>query len=329
MRALITGGAGFIGAHLAKALCRRGASVDLVDDFSRGRHDGDLRDLLARPEVDCVERDLRAPDALGGLDRDYDQIFHLAAIVGVANVETRPFAVLRDNPKLLINVLDLARRQPRLQRLVFASTSEVHAGSLRHLDLQLPTPEPAPIALPDLGEPRSTYLMSKLYGEALCHHAGVPYTIVRPHNVYGPRMGLAHVIPELLQRAVATADGGVLSVYSPTHTRAFCYVDDAVEMIALLALAPDAEGQVFNIGNQSEEIAMRDLAARIVALLGKRLRVADGSDTRGSPARRCPDMTRTIGVTDYVPRVALDAGLQRTYAWYRDRRLANAEAGGR
>ena len=328
MRVLITGGAGFIGAHLAEALYRRGASVDLVDDFSRGRHDDDLRDLLARPEIDCVARDLRAPDALAGLDRDYNKIFHLAAIVGVANVQTRPFAVLRDNAGLLINVLDFAQQQPRLQRLVFVSTSEVHAGSLRHLDLPLPTPEQAPIALLDLGKPRTTYLMSKLYGEALCHHAGVPYTIVRPHNIYGPRMGLVHVIPELLQRAVATADGSVLTINSPTHTRAFCYIDDAVEMIARLALAPDAEGQVFNIGNQSEEIAIRDLAARVVALLGKTLRVADGPDTPGSPARRCPDMTRTIGVTDYVPRVTLEAGLQQTYVWYRDWFLANAEAGG-
>jgi len=319
MKALITGGAGFIGAHLAERLQRDGVRVDLIDDFSRGRQDADLAVLLARPGVACLTCDLRDPRALDGLDRDYDAIFHLAAIVGVANVRTRPHDVLSDNVELLLRVQDFARRQTGLRRLIFASTSEVYAGSLQHLDLPLPTPETAAIALPDLAEPRTAYLLSKLYGEALCHHAGVPFTIVRPHNVYGPRMGLAHVIPELLQRTERTPPGGEIEVFSPGHTRAFCYVADAVEMLVRLATAPAAEGSVFNLGNQTEEIAIRELARRIVALLGKDLAVMAGSDTPGSPARRCPDMTRTIATTGYSPQVGLDVGLARTHAWYRDR----------
>ncbi len=326
MRVLITGGAGFIGAHLAHTLYRQGARVDLVDNFSRGQQDDEFRDLLARPGIACIERDLHEAQALDGLDGGYDLIFHLAAIVGVANVQTRPFEVLRDNVELLVRVLEFTRCQTRLRRLVFASTSEVHAGSLRHLDLPLPTPEQMPIALPDLAEPRTTYLLSKLYGEALCHHAGVPYTIVRPHNIYGPRMGLSHVIPELLQRAETTPTGATLTVYSPEHTRAFCYVADAVEMIVRLAIAPDAEGQVFNIGNQAEEIAIQDLAHRIIALLGKDLAVMPGPVTPGSPARRCPDMTRTVAVTGYRPEVPLEAGLKQTYEWYRQRVFQTAPA---
>lgn len=326
MKVLITGGAGFIGLHLAARLQAEGARVDLIDDFSRGRRDDDLAALLAGPEVTCVSRDLRDPRALRGLDRDYDVIYHLAAIVGVANVQARPHDVLRDNVELLLQVQDFARRQMDLRRLVFASTSEVHAGSLRHLDLPLPTPETAAVALPDLMEPRTTYLLSKLYGEALCHHAGIPFTVVRPHNVYGPRMGLAHVIPELMQRAEHTPPGGTLEVYSPGHTRAFCYVADAAEMLVRLARAPAAEGGVFNLGNQTEEIAIGALARRIVALQGKELTVAAGPETPGSPARRCPDMRRTIATTGYAPRVDLAEGLARTYAWYREKLFAPVPA---
>ena len=90
----------------------------------------------------------------------------------------------------------------RFEKLfVFASTSEVYAGSLEHFGLPIPTPETAPLGLPDLGRPRTTYMLSKIYGEALCRHAGLPFTILRPHNLYGPRMGMAHVIPELHARA--------------------------------------------------------------------------------------------------------------------------------
>lgn len=317
-RALITGGAGFIGAHLARRLLAEGLAVDLVDDFSRGRRDADLAALLEHPRVTCVKRDLSRPDSLQDLSNDYGLIFHLAAIVGVANVTRQPFAVLRRNVELLFAVLDFAARQRSLERLVFASTSEVHAGSLLHLDHPVPTPEAATVALPDLAEGRSSYLLSKLYGEALCHHAGLPATTIRPHNIYGPRMGMAHVIPELLTRAAGTPEGGAMTVYSAGHRRAFCYVSDAVELIARLALAPDAEGGVFNVGNQAEELSIGDLAGRIAATLGRAVAIEAGPDTPGSPARRCPDMTRTIAATDFAPRVSLDQGLRLTWDWYRE-----------
>lgn len=325
MRVLITGSAGFIGAHLAKAFLARGARVDLVDNFARGRLDADLRALLARPGVCFVERDLLAPNNLDDLDEDYELIFHLAAIVGVANVARRPLAVLRDNVTMLINLLDFAKRQGRLTRFVFTSTSEVHAGSLQHLALPVPTPECAPVALPDMAEPRTSYLLSKLYGEALCHHSGLPYTIIRPHNIYGPRMGVAHVIPELLQRVFSTLPGVRLRVYSPDHRRAFCYIADAVEMIVRLALADEATGGVFNLGNQTEEISMRDLARRVMTTVGKTMAIEAGPDTPGSPSRRCPDMTRTIAVTGYLPEIGMEEGLRRTYQWYRSHGLVAEE----
>src|SRR5262249_42666036 len=147
------------------------------------------------------------------------------------------------------NVIKVARRQTDLRRLIFPSTSEVYAGTLQYFGMPFPTPETTPLTVTDLAQPRTSYMLSKIYGEALCHHADVPFTIVRPHNVYGPRMGMAHVIPELLKRAYQAPTGGRLSVSSADHKRTFCYVDDAVEFIVRLAEAPTGLSGTFNIGS--------------------------------------------------------------------------------
>ncbi len=325
-KALLTGGAGFIGSHLAQRLVESGYAVDLVDDFSRGSNDDRIASLQSSGNVRLLESDLRRPGALDDADDDYEHVVHLAAIVGVANVVDRPYAVLRDNVSMTEQALALARRQRALQRFLFASTSEVYSGTLEKFDLPVPTPEQTPLALPDLDRPRTTYMLSKLYGEAMCHNAGVPFTIVRPHNVYGPRMGLAHVIPELLQRAHNASDGR-LEVFSVEHKRTFCFVDDAVEMIVRSLESPRCEGQALNVGTQAPEVTIGELAALIVEVVGKELEIVPLPATPGSPVRRCPDMSRTAELTGYSSRVALEDGVRRTYDAYRTRVFEPAAAG--
>jgi nucleoside-diphosphate-sugar epimerase len=319
-RVLITGGAGFMGLHLGRNLQARGHGVDLLDNFSRGSRDADLEELASRPGVRLIAADLLSPDGLD-LGRDYDLIFHLAAIIGVANVEARPLAVLRDNQRMMFAALELAAGQKALSRFVFASTSEVYAGTLEHFDLPVPTPESARLALPDLARKRSTYMLSKIYGEALCHQSGLPFTILRPHNIYGPRMGMAHVIPELLARASSASDGGVLPVFSVDQTRTFCFVDDAVEMMARAALAPGCAGEVLNIGAAGPELTIGELARQVVAATGRRLTIEPRPAPPGSPARRCPDMSKTTRLTGYEARTPLAEGIARTHSWYLDQGL--------
>jgi UDP-glucose 4-epimerase len=316
-RVLITGGAGFVGAHLAARLVREGLAVDLVDDFSRGLPDAELASLRDSGRVRVLQRDLRDRGALDDLPGPYDYVVHLAAIVGVQRVIRRPLAVLTESVAMLENVVALAARQPALERLVFLSTSEVYAGTLASFTLPLPTPESTPLAVSPLAEPRSAYMLSKIYGEAICHNAGLPFTIVRPHNLYGPRMGLAHVIPELLQRVHDAPPGTPLEVASIDHRRTFCFVDDAVEMIWRAASSPGGRGQTLNVGAAEPEIAVGELARLIAATVGKELEIVPLPPTPGSPPRRCPDMTRTRALTGYDPQVELRSGLERTYAWYR------------
>lgn len=317
-KVLITGGAGFVGEALARSLIADGVEVHIVDNFSRGVRDPAVTMLRESGGVRLFDADLTCAETHEILDRDYEQIFHLAAIIGVRNVLERPFEVLRDNTAMLANMLRVAGTQRQLSRFVFASTSEVYAGSLQYLDMPVPTPEGTPLALTDLDHPRTSYMLSKIYGEAMCLHSGLPVTIVRPHNVYGPRMGMSHVIPELLQRTDAARPGTELTVYSPEHKRTFCHIDDAVALLKALVTSPAASGETFNLGAPGPEVEMAELARLIIATVDKPLRLEPGSTSPGSPTRRCADMSKASKFTGVTAKVTLEEGLRHTWKWYRD-----------
>ena len=318
-RALITGGAGFIGGHLSRRLLADGWSIDLVDNMSRGVQDAELTELLEHPNFELRIADLREPDALDDVGDDYSLIIHMAALLGVQNVLDRPFAVLRENVSMLERLLDVGARQRQLDRFVFPSTSEVYVGTQQFFELPIPSPESTPLAVSALDHPRTSYMLSKIYGEALVHASGLPFTIIRPHNFYGPRMGLSHVIPQLLQRIHDAADGDELTVYSIDHMRTFCHIDDAVEFVVRLIDTDAGAGGTFNIGTQAPEVTMGQLAELLCGVVGRDLRIVAGETAPGSPYRRCPDMTQTIRVSGYEPQVTLETGTTRVYDWYRER----------
>jgi nucleoside-diphosphate-sugar epimerase len=327
-KALVTGGLGFIGFHLSARLLAEGFEVHALDNAERGTLDAEIDALTANVRYRLILGDITQENAAAKLDDGYDLVFHLAAIVGVDNVVRQPYRVLRDNAVALATVLEWSRGQKNLRRFVFPSTSEVYAGTLESFGMKIPTPENTPLTVADLTRPRTSYMLSKIYGEALCRHSGVPFTIVRPHNVYGPRMGMSHVIPELLERIHRTPDGGKLRVFSPSHCRTFCYIDDAVELIARLALSERSNGGTFNVGSCDAETTIADLASLIADTVGRRVEIELGPDTEGSPARRRPDVSLAISSTSYSPSVRLADGLRHCYAWYRTNIFDASDAAG-
>ena len=316
-KTLVTGSAGFLGLHLTRELLDRGHKVTMLDNFARAVEDAELAEVLSRSGVEFVRRDLLASGAFDGLGEDYDYIVHLAALLGVQNVRNRPYEVLTLNNAMLEQVIGFARRQRRFERLLFSSTSEVYGGTLRYFGMPVPTPETTPLAVNDLAEPRTSYMLSKIYGEALCRHSGRPFTLIRVHNAYGPRMGLSHVIPELLRKAHDLPPGGKLQVFSVNHRRAFCYVSDVVELIARLLESPAAAGQVFNVGNESQEIAIGELARIVLETVGSSAETVAMPETPGSPERRAPAMGKAAALVGYQARVDIREGVRRTYDWYR------------
>lgn len=317
MKVLITGGAGFIGFHLASFLIKYRHKVDILDNFSRGKLDNELNSLIVSNNINLVNADLSQNNILNDLDTDYDLIFHFAAILGVQNVLEQPYKVLDFNMLLTSNVISIAKKQKSLECLIFSSTSEVYAGSLEKKLLKIPTKESSCIVLPENKKPRTSYMLSKIYGEAMCIHSGVPYLIIRPHNIYGPRMGMSHVIPQLIEKADKEINYGKLNVYSLEHTRTFCFVSDAIEQMYALIKNKKSRNEIFNIGCELPEITIEALSNKIIELEGKKLFLNSLGTSEGSPSRRCPDMSKTNSMTNYINKISIDEGLKLTYAWYK------------
>ena len=322
IKVLVTGGAGFIGFHLVKYLIKKtGYEVHLVDNLSRGKMDSDLKELLNFSSVHFTQADLTDCRAFSLFDSDYNYIYHLAAIIGVKNVLEHPDNVLYVNAISLLNLLEwIKNHKENLKRLLFTSTSEVYAGTLKHYGIPIPTPETVNLTVEDIYAPRTTYALSKMYGESACltyaskYH--IPVTIVRYHNVYGPRMGFSHVIPELFVRA--SREKEQLGVYSVNHTRAFCYVDDAIEATVKLAESEQSINEIVHVGNSKEEISIEQLAKYIIDMINPSLLLKPLGEQEGSTSRRCPDTKKLEQLTGFTPKISLQEGLKKSWGWYQN-----------
>ena len=316
---LITGGAGFIGYHLAKALAEDGHDIVLCDNLFRGQREREVAELCQRQKVRLVQCDLTQPQSLTSLDNDYDFVYHLAAINGTRNFYEMPDKVLRVNTLALINVLDWFVQGSR-GKFLFSSSSEVYAGTARALSLPIPTPEEVPLLVDDLFNPRLSYSGSKILGELLAiNYARVhnfPFTIVRYHNIYGPRMGYDHVIPEFCQRIIRRVSP--FPIYGAQESRAFCYVSDAVTATRLLMESSAADGNVVNIGNSGEARVIEELAKQMFDLFDFHPPVEIHEAPLGSVMRRCPDISKLEEFTGYRPGTPLSMGLFETFTWYKE-----------
>ena len=319
-RILITGAAGFVGCHLARELSAKPEhELVLVDNFVRGRRDEDLDLVTSQANVRLISADLTDPKAFEQLGTGFDCVYHLAAIIGVKNVMERPYDVVRINGLTSLYLLEWFRNGGG-RKLLFSSTSEAYAWTQQFHPLPVPTPEDVPLALTDIRAARSSYAGSKIFGELAithgCASAGLPYVIVRYHNVYGPRMGFEHVIPELFKRSLAGQNP--LTVFSADHSRAFCYIDDAVTATIAAMESDAANNATLNIGND-EEVTIGDLAQRVLKVTGVKTEIVPQLAAHDPIKRRCPDISKARQLLGYEPRVSLDEGLEKTLAWYRPR----------
>jgi UDP-glucose 4-epimerase/UDP-glucuronate decarboxylase len=318
---LITGGAGFIGYNLALRLSQEPTNqLVLVDNLTRGRLDQELEALIGRDNVQLISADLTDAATYEQLGSNYDEVYHLAAILGVQNVMERPHQVLRVNAIATWMLLEWFV-QGGGKKLLFSSTSEVYAWTQQFYSLPIPTPEDIPLSLTDLSNPRSSYAGSKIFSELAvtqyCSIYNKPFTIMRYHNVYGPRMGYDHVIPQLFYRALSGQNP--LIVYSANYQRAFCYVSDAVTATIKAMQSENANGQTFNVGNDREEIVIGELARRILEKGRIQADIKAQVAAHDPIVRRCPDISRAGQLLDYEPQITLDKGLEETLAWYADR----------
>lgn len=315
MNILVTGAAGFLGYHLARKLSDSSAGiVYCADNFIRGEDDALYRELAARPNVRRVDCDLNDPAALAAIPEAMDYVYHMAALNGTQNFYERPFDVVRCCTLPTMNLLEKYGRAG-LTRFVYAGTSEAYASTVSQFDWPVPTDETVPLSFNNIFNARWSYGASKMHGEIATANAGaqfkMPYSIVRFHNAYGPRMGDKHVIPDFLGRATK----GVFELYGHAETRSFIYVDDAVAATIAVATSPMTLNTVINVGGQ-EEMTMRALAQHLMRICGFEGEITLHPAPEGSVKRRAPKLDRLFALTDYREQWRRDDGLRKTAEFY-------------
>ncbi len=318
LRALITGGAGFIGSHLAEALLAQGQHVAVIDDLSTGRLDN-IAHLLDQPRFRFINETIRNDNVMDRLVSECDIIYHLAAAGGVELIIKDPVHTIETNMFGTEVVLRLARRYRR--KVLLASTSEVYGKST-----ELPFREEADRVMGATTKSRWSYAESKAMDEflALAYHKQfqVPIVICRFFNTVGPRQTGTYgmVIPRLVKQAVADLP---LTVYGDgQQTRCFCNVKDTVRAVVGLSEEPRAIGEIFNIGS-SDEITILELAQRIVQRAHSRSEIqlipyeqayqAGFEDMR----RRVPGTEKIKATIGWQPTVPLDQTIDEVIAQFR------------
>jgi UDP-glucose 4-epimerase len=318
MRILITGGAGFVGSHLAEALLARGDEVLVLDNLSTGSIEN-ISHLKTHPRFEYAIDSVENEPLLAELIDRADTVVHLAAAVGVKLIVEQPVHTIETNVHGTEVVLKLANKKKKL--VLIASTSEVYGKSAN-----VPFSEEADLVLGPSSKHRWAYACSKLIDEFLAlaywKERKLPVIVVRLFNTVGPRQTGQYgmVIPNFVRQALA---GQPITVFGDgTQSRSFTYVGDVVSALIALINEPKAIGQVFNIGN-GQEITISDLAEKVRTLTGSNSEIvripydqAYESGFEDMP-RRVPDITKVRGLVGYEPTVDLDEILERVIEYFR------------
>ncbi len=316
MNAFVTGGAGYIGSNLCDLLIQKGFSVSVLDNLSTGS-ERNIAHLTANPRFRFVRGSILDSPELDGLVRGADRVYHLAAAVGVKYICDDPIASMTTNIRGTERVLEAAFRHRR--RTVIASSSEVYGKSNGE-----PLQEDGERVLGPTRINRWSYSISKAIDEHLAYayaDQGMPVSIIRYFNSYGPRIsetGYGSVVANFVRQALK---GEPLTVHGDgSQTRSFTYVADTVRGTYLANEVPEAIGEVFNIGADTE-ISILELALAVRDLVGSKSEVvhiphwsyygASYEDT----ARRRPDPARAMRVLGFRAEVPLREGLRRTVEW--------------
>jgi UDP-glucose 4-epimerase len=318
VRALITGGAGFIGSHLAEALLNEGHDVDIIDNLSTGsiRNVGHLK---PNPRFKYVIDTLTNEPLLAELVDRNDVIFHFAAAVGVKLIVEEPVHTIETNVHGTEVVLKHANKKKK--KVVVASTSEVYGKST-----DVPFREDADLVMGPTVKHRWAYACSKAIDEflALAYYKerDLPVIIVRFFNTVGPRQTGQYgmVLPSFVRQALS---GEPITVFGDgTQSRSFTYVADVVDCLMKLVSEPKAVGQVFNIGNR-EEVTILKLAEIVKELTGSRSPIEFVPYDKAYEAgfedmpRRVPDLAKVRSLVGYEPKVQLNEIITKVIEYFR------------
>jgi len=311
-RALVTGGAGFLGSHLCDALLADGYSVVAVDNLLTGRI-SNIEHLRREGHFEFLQLDINRQFDCG----EVNHVFHFASPASPVDYMVHGIETLKVGSLGTLHALEVAEKY-RAQYLV-ASTSECYGDPLEH-----PQKETYWGNVNSIG-PRSVYDEAKRFTEALTmayhRYHGVDTRIVRIFNTYGPRMQLndGRVIPNFMKQALRGDD---LTVYGDgSQTRSFCFVSDEIE--GILRLSRSSEHFPVNVGNP-DEFTILECAKRVIAVTESKSQIRYDKLPQDDPKQRRPDITKARTLLDWEPKINLDTGLRMSLEYFRDAVAAEA-----
>ena len=312
---LVTGGTGFLGAALTRRLVELECDVVVLDNNSRG---SSLRIADLDDKIDFIQGDVTSYEDVAKAMEGIDTIFHLAYINGTDNFYNFPELILEVGVKGALATLDVAM-ELGVKNYIVTSSSEVYQQPTH-----FPTTEEERIIIPDIKNPRFSYSGGKIITELLTIHyaakSPMRTVICRPHNFYGPDMGYGHVIPQFFNRVKELSNNFSNDKIdfpiqgSGNETRAFCFIDDAVDGL-LIAAKYGSKGEIYHIGTE-DEISIKELGYVLAKSLGIEIVIQEGELLEGSTDRRRPDITK-LSKLGYKPIVSLEEGLKKTLNWYK------------
>lgn len=305
---LITGATGFIGSHLAERCIVSGYDVRAFDRYNPNNNWGWLEQSEHRSKIDVMLGDIRDYNSVLDAMQGCSIVFHLAALVGIPYSYESPLSYVRTNIEGTYNVLEAAKTlEP--EQIIITSTSEVY-GTARYT----PIDEKHPLAA------QSPYAATKIAADSLAlsyyRSYGLPVKVARPFNTYGPRQSARAVIPTIIAQLLSGKDFIELGNLAPT--RDLTFVRDTADAFLSIAQTEALQGQVLNIGTNSE-ISIGDLAARIATIFGRDVEmVQKGKRQRPEKSeveRLLADNSKILKMTDWRPTVDLETGLSHTIGW--------------
>ena len=316
---LVLGGGGFIGRNITEFLVRRGDCFVVSADIKEGSNWNEL--ALNYPTFfEAVLDDFSDAEAFKNLGSGFDEIYMLAAVVGVNRTLKNPAEVIKTNTKLTLNVLDWITLNP-VKKILFTSSSENYAATTDLFDanVHIPSAENIPLCIGDITHPRWTYAISKIHGESAFIHSAkklnYEYRIVRYQNIIGPEMGFGHAIPHIVERFVNKIENPI-KIYGYDQTRAFCFIDDAVQGTVGVMESSNRSNNIYHIGND-QEISMEELTKFIGSTLGHEGSYENAMTYPGSVSRRCPNITKALNNFNYKPEVFWKDAVVKTVDWYK------------
>lgn len=315
---LVLGGGGFIGRNIVEYLLKRGDCNVTAADIKEGSNWNSLKsDKELSLRFTTLLNDFTKISAFDNLEKSFDEVYMLAAVVGVNRTLKFPHDVIRINTLLTMNTLDWISRNP-IKRLLFSSSSENYAGTSDLFNIEIPTAEDVPLCISDVKHPRWTYAMTKMHGESAFIHSAKIYNyecvIVRYQNIIGPEMGFGHAIPHIVERFISTKESP-FKIYGHDQTRAFCFIDDAISGTVGAMESNNTPGNIYHIGKQ-DEINMEQLTKYIGEILGYSGNYEFAITYPGSVRRRCPNINKAIQDFGYSPNIEWTRAVRLTVEWY-------------